>query len=97
VGKVSSREYAEQFSLAGYADWRLPDIKELNSLSAYNRSNPAINTNVFPRTSADSYWSSSPAVTDNFRSALSLDFGIGRTFRTTRTSSLGVRLVRGGE
>lgn len=31
-------KYAEQFSFAGYDDWRLPDAKELQSLVDYSRS-----------------------------------------------------------
>lgn len=30
--------YAENFSYAGYSDWRLPDVKELHSLLDYTRS-----------------------------------------------------------
>lgn len=42
--------------------WRLPTVKELSSLADKGRSNPAIDTAVFPATASDSYWTSSPLV-----------------------------------
>ena len=38
--------------------WRLPTQKELHSLVADERSNPAINTDVFHNTVAYGYWTS---------------------------------------
>ena len=55
----SALEAANNYSISGYADWRLPNIKELRSIVAYDRYDPAINQEIFPN-SEYSYWSASP-------------------------------------
>jgi hypothetical protein len=40
----SSLSYAENFSYAGYSDWRLPDVKELQGLLDYSRSPSTTNS-----------------------------------------------------
>lgn len=40
--------------------WRLPTINELFSLADHARESPAIDTEAFPDTESDWYWSSTP-------------------------------------
>ena len=57
-------QYAENFTLAGYTDWRLPTVKELYSLIDYGRGWPYIDTAYFvceldpQETKNTQYWSS---------------------------------------
>jgi hypothetical protein len=97
---VTALKLSTTTNFANQSDWRLPNIKELRSLVEECRTNPSINSNLFPNTPsvAHNVWSSTPKrtyFTDTFIWGVSFD--AGGSYNDYSGNTLLVRLVRGGK
>lgn len=57
-------QQAHGYEFADTDGWRLPNIKELTTLSERSCVRPAINETLFPNTPSDDYWTSTPSLSD---------------------------------
>jgi hypothetical protein len=84
--------YCKDLSLAGFDDWRLPKIEELESITDDTRSDPAIQVG-FENVMSDYYWSSS-SVVYNSNYAWYVGFKYGSDRYNYKSSNYYVRCVR---
>ncbi len=89
--------YCEALIFAEQSDWRLPTVKELQSIVDYNHYTPAIDTAYFPNTMSYFYWSSTTYVVDTGVTACRVDFSHGSVSQYSRFFDKYVRAVRGGQ
>jgi hypothetical protein len=93
--------YCENRAMAGYQDWRLPNVNELQSIVHYEYEvyDPAIDTTYFPDTVSECYWSST-TYADDHSYAWPVCFyagGVGargQYFNIRKSDTLYVRAVR---
>lgn len=84
---------AHGYQYAGQLGWRVPNMKELASLTERNCVRPAINEIFFPNTSSDDYWTSTPSMVDPKRAWVIAFFNSSNSLKDKRLFVF-TRLVR---
>jgi Protein of unknown function (DUF1566) len=94
----SAQEMAKAINERGeffYNDWRMPQIRELATITERQCENPRTNLVVFPNTPSAFYWTtSSRPVKEAEESAFVLSFGIDGVKSVQKEETNHVRLVR---
>lgn len=89
-------EYAKSLRLDGKSDWRLPNIKELQSLNDMTISKPSLNKTYFPNALNGSYWSSTTLLSQQPTKAWDMNVEFGVVSYNEKTKAEYVICVRGG-
>ncbi|MEA3290560.1 MAG: DUF1566 domain-containing protein [Campylobacterota bacterium] len=87
-----AKEYCRALTLNGYTDWKLPKIKELQSIVNTKKANPAI-FEEFVFVEPTSYWSNTQDMT-NKSNAWYIGFKTGATYKDSKDYDCYVRCVR---
>lgn len=87
-----AKEYCKSLTLNGYIDWRLPSIKELQTIVDVRKKKPAVNEQ-FKFCQNTSYWSNTPDI-KNKNYAWYVGFETGATFLGSKDYDCYIRCIR---
>jgi hypothetical protein len=84
--------YCDTLTLGGFTDWRLPNCHELFSLLHLDKPNPALPDDIFPKTTAEYWWSSQSQVNDNTKAwVTNAGGGVGNHLKKETISAGGTK------
>lgn len=87
--------FSDNLVLQGKSDWRLPNVKELESLNDETRSQPSVNFIFFQGIGSKKYWSST-SLPNQTEQAWFMDTGFGVVSHELKTDKNHLICVRGG-
>ena len=87
-----ANKYCKELNLTSKDDWRLPNIKELQSIVDINRYNPAIKSG-FKNVTSSGYWASSQSIS-SAKYSWNVYFKNGGTDYYSQSNEYYVRCVR---
>ena len=92
---AEARQYCACLTIDETSGFRLPSRIELASIADWTRSAPALDSNAFPDTPSESFWSSS-VLNGNAQLGFQVDFDSSHTTYSDEAYGYRVRCVRGG-
>ena len=93
----NSLTYADTLTFNGFTDWRLPNIKELQSINDESLINPSVNTTYFPTISKSKFYWSSTTLPNQTTKAWYLYPAFGITTYDYKTVAHHLICVRGNQ
>jgi len=92
-----SNARAITLTFAGQSDWRVPSVRELQTLVDRSQASPSLDRVAFPATPLADFWSATSLVSSSSSYAWTVNFEVGSALASARFKNVGqaVRLVRG--